>query len=124
MADISARLVSEAVEKASDKIGDRPEPDFVRNLLSSVSSMSADMLRRNAIIGLVAALLSLTGGILMWGLRRYGFYIYIAGWLVTIIGTVVLFGGSMMGIIAGGVSAFVALIFIILYGVNVKYLVK
>jgi hypothetical protein len=123
-ADVTARMVSEAGEKASDQIADKPQPDFVKNMLNALSSMSADMLRKSAIISLISALLTLTGAILMWTLRKNGFYLYVGGWLVSIIGTVVLFGGSLIGIAAGGLSAFVAIIFIILYGVNLKYLVK
>ena len=123
-ADISARIVSQAGEKASDQIGDKPQPDFVKSILSGISSLSADMIRKSSIIGLLAALLTLTGGVLMWSLRKYGFYIYIAGWFVAISGPVVLYGGNMIGIIAGVSSAVGALLFIILYGVNVKYLIK
>jgi hypothetical protein len=124
LADINARLVSEAVEKASDNMGDQPGQGFLKSILSSVSSMSPDMLRKSAIISLVAALLTLAGGILMWGLRRYGFYIYIAGWLIAIIGTAILLGGTPLGIIGTGTNVAGALLFIILYGVNVKHLVK
>jgi hypothetical protein len=62
--------------------------------------------------------------VMMWQLRKAGFYLYIAGILISVVMPIALFGGGLIGLMAGGISAFIGIIFIILYGVNMKYMVR
>ncbi len=90
---------------------------------SMMSALNPENLKKMALAGLAAAVLCLVGAFLMWGLKKTGFYAYIAGTLVGIITPFVLFGGS--NIMAMGMSAmigFVGLIFVILYGLNLKHM--
>jgi type III secretory pathway component EscR len=91
---------------------------------SMFNNMSADNIRKSSIISLVSALFTLIGAILMWGLRKTGYYIYIAGILISIIAPFILMGSGLMGMLAGGFSAFIGILFIVLYGVNVRYMIR
>ena len=81
-----------------------------------------DNIRKGAIGGLIAALLTLTGAILMWQLKRNGFYLYIAGIVVAIVVPFYLFGNDLVAVGASSFANFFGLIFIALYALNLKSL--
>jgi hypothetical protein len=80
-------------------------------------------------IDLLAALVCLFGVILMWKLKKNGFYLYVIGEITPFIGGVATvgltglfsFAGGFMSIIAGLMMIF-PILFIILYTLNFKYL--
>lgn len=76
------------------------------------------------IIGVVvAALLCLFGSIQMWKLKKTGFFIYVAG---QVIGLAIPFifpiGGTSSGMMSGAVGMIFPVLFIVLYGLNLKHL--
>ncbi len=81
-----------------------------------------DNIRKAAIGGLVAALLTLTGALFMWKLKRTGFYLYIAGVIVGILVPFFVFGNDLLAVGASSFASFFGLIFIALYAVNWKSL--
>lgn len=62
------------------------------------------------ILMLIFSAASLYGAIMMWSLKKMGFYLYVAAQVL-----IVAFGWSIMALVF-------ALLFIILYGLNLKYL--
>jgi len=74
-------------------------------------------------ISLISALVVLVGVIMMWKLKKTGFWIYIVGEIAPVIASFLLIGLSGF---FGGAMAMIGLIFpvlfIILYGLNVKYM--
>lgn len=74
-------------------------------------------------ISLISALVVLVGVIMMWKLKKTGYYIYIVGEIAPVIASFLLIG--MSGFF-GGFMAMIGLIFpvlfIILYGLNVKHM--
>jgi hypothetical protein len=124
-ADTVAQVMSQTQDKINDQMGDKPQPAFLKNIMGSMfTSMSADNIRKSSIISLLSCLLTLGGAIMMWQLSRAGFYVYVAGILISVLGPMLIFGSGLVGMMAGGASAFFGIIFIILYGVNLKHLVK
>lgn len=90
---------------------------------SMMNAFTPENLKKMSMAGIAAAILCLAGAVLMWGLKKTGFYAYIAGTLVGIITPFVLFGGG--NIMAMGMSAvigFFGILFVILYGVNLKHM--
>lgn len=71
---------------------------------------------------IVTSLLALLGVWMMWNLQRRGFPIYVVASLVGLVVPFFFLGLSMVTIIALGFGALVSLVFIILYGVNLKYM--
>ena len=87
------------------------------------------LMKWSMIGGVLANLLCLTGAIVMWRMRRIGFYFYIFGQAIPIIIAVLsfnsLFGGGMFssfGIVGMIVSMIFPVGFVVMYGLNFKFL--
>ena len=80
---------------------------------------------RNLVISggmsLISSLLLILGAIWMWGLRKKGFWVYIAGNIVGVLAPIIIFGGQI-GWSVGFMSLIAAAIFTGLYAVNLKFL--
>jgi len=92
-----------------------PGTEYVEESLSYASTLG--------IVSILAALVCLWGVLWMWKLKKTGYYIYIVGELAPVIVSFILVG---FGSFLGGFFAFIGLIFpvlfIILYGLNVKHM--
>lgn len=88
---------------------------------SIYGQLTAENIRLSAIIMLVYESLTLFGAYLMWGLQKRGFYLYLAGVAVAILGPIVLIGGWLGGMTAFG-GAFFSVIFALLYRSQLKYM--
>lgn len=73
-----------------------------------------------AVISLVLSLLSLCGAILMFSLRRIGFYIYTVAQLLLLFVVPYFAGFSMIVVMGMLFSALFTVVFIILYALNLK----
>lgn len=67
-------------------------------------------------------LLCVFGAFLMWQLKRTGFYLYTVATLIAIITPIALMGGNILTLINTFAAGFFGLLFIILYGVNLKHM--
>jgi hypothetical protein len=76
----------------------------------------------NVIIVTVCSLLCVFGAMQMWKLKKTGYFIYVAGEIIPPIAAFVLGGGGMLGSMGAAVGLIIALIWIILYGVNLKHM--
>ncbi len=72
-------------------------------------------------ISLISSLLLILGAVWMWGLRKKGFWVYIAGNIVGILAPIIIFGGQI-GWSVGIMSLIASAIFTGLYAMNLKYL--
>jgi hypothetical protein len=85
------------------------------------SGLSMDQLASASLGGVALAIVALIGVIMMWKLRRTGFFIYLAAQVIAF-ALPLMMGGkldmSWMAMIGAGLS----LLFIILYAVNLKYM--
>lgn len=77
-------------------------------------------MRKAAIGGFIASLLTLAGAILMWNLKRKGFYIYILGVALGIAIPFYLYGNDLIAVGATSFANFFGLVFIALYALNLK----
>lgn len=77
-------------------------------------------IRSAAIGGFIAALLTLSGAILMWWLKRKGFYLYVAGVVFGILVPFYLFGNDFLAVGASSFVNFFGLVFIALYALNFR----
>lgn len=96
---------------------------FGEKMMLSVSKMmTAENIRKSAIGTIISALFTLFGAILMWWLRRNGFYIYIVGILIGIAVPFYLYRNNLMAVGISSFSSFFGLVFIALYALNIKSL--
>lgn len=81
------------------------------------------------VLSLIGAILCLTGALFMWRLKKIGFYIYIIGQILPLIGSFMtmnsMFKNSMFagfGMIAMVFGMLFPVAFIIMYGLNLKHM--
>ena len=129
----SAKMFSEVMRREgastrqSDTVIQKKKKDnhsmFGEKMMVSVSKiMTEQNIRKNAIGAIISGLFTLVGAILMWRLRRNGFYFYVAGVIIGLIVPFYLFGNNLIAIGMSVFSGFFGLVFIALYALNFKNL--
>lgn len=125
-ADSQAAAISRVKEKVNADLqknknaGGRSQ--FAQKMANSLTA-SPEKIKEGALSNAAAAILCLAGAFMMWQLKKKGFYLYVAGTLAGIISPFVIFGGTnLVAILSSTIIGFVGLIFVILYGVNLKYM--
>lgn len=94
---------------------------FGEKMMNSVSKMmTVDNIHKSALGAFIAALFTLGGAILMFNLRRIGFYLYIIGVIMGLLIPFYLYGGNLMAVGLSVFSGFFGLVFIALYALNLK----
>jgi hypothetical protein len=121
-ADVASKT-SEQMEDLQDRLGNKSNA-FTKLYSDSFSHITAAHIRTQAGLNILASLITLCGGLLMFGLRKIGFYIYIVGHVVSIGAGIAMGPGGALGGMGIGVGIFFSLVFIVLYGVNYKHLVR
>lgn len=128
----SARMVSSVImqkhgdstlqnDSAVNSIANKKRSMFGEKMMVSVSKMmTEENIRKNAIGAIISEFLTLVGAFLMWKLRRYGFYLYIAGVIIGIIVPFYLYGGNIIAVGMSVFSGFFGMVFIALYALNFK----
>lgn len=96
-----------------EELGSSPEIEAAKNALRYVYVFLA--------VGIGGSLLCLLGAIMMWKLKRLGYYIYIAGQVIPVVISFALqaVAVNVLTIIS---SVFLPVLFIVLYGVNFRHL--
>jgi len=97
---------------------------MVDQLLSSAREMADPYkIRKIALFGLVASMLTLGGAFLMFQLRKIGFWIYLVGIGIAVVAPFTVYGaGNLLGIIISSGTGLVGIVFCVLYAVNLKHM--
>ncbi len=125
-ADDIANIVTQVKAKMDNdlhrKNARNPEKiNFLSNIMNSASVLSTpENLRKTAIGNCITSVLCLLGAVLMWNLRRTGFYIYTVGTIISILLPFYLFGSNFLTNISAGFLGFIGILFIIFYAMNIK----
>ncbi len=122
-AENTARRNDSSVNNDSVRMhpGNKKRFFFGQKMMSSVSKlMTVDNIRRMAVGVIISSLLTLSGALLMWWLRRKGFYIYILGVVIGLLIPFYLYGGNFLAVGISAFSGFFGLLFIALYALNLK----
>ena len=123
----TAQMISSAINKDSSvqqQHARHKEGFFLgKKMMISVSKMmTVENIRKTAIGTIMSAILTLIGAILMWWLKRSGFYLYITGTIIGLSVPFYLYGANTMSVGISFFSGFFGLIFIALYALNIKSL--
>ncbi|MBI5218716.1 MAG: hypothetical protein HY958_07295 [Bacteroidia bacterium] len=113
--------VSQGFADLGDKLAEGQASGQMNAAMDSVNA-SLKWAGVNAIVGVIAALICLIGVIMMWKLKKTGYYIYIIGEIAPVIAGAVLMGGSFFGGMAIAMSLVVPIAFIVMYGLNLKHM--
>jgi hypothetical protein len=68
------------------------------------------------------ALISIFGVWRMWNLRKQGFWLYVLATFGGVISAMVFLGGGMVALMSIGFTAFIGILFVVLYAVNLKHM--
>lgn len=80
------------------------------------------------ILNLVGSVLCLFGALVMWRLKKYGYFVYVLGQLLPLFGAFMTMNALSNGFLAGfgivvtALSAIFPIAFIIMYGLNLKHM--
>ncbi len=120
--DFSASIVDEQFEQVQDRLEDQEGGEAAGQMIESVrSSMTPENLKNQGLATSITGVITLIGAVLMWGLRRTGFFIYVVGAVAGVAAPMFIFGGVTGAIMAGG-AAFIGILFVVLYALNLKHL--
>ncbi|MBK6979779.1 MAG: hypothetical protein IPH28_24025 [Cytophagaceae bacterium] len=126
----SAAVVAETVPTVIDEMKDQidaqakteKESEMIDKILSGVEvNFTEEKVKNIGMVSGISSILTLVGAILMWGLQKKGYWIYLIGLGADVIGGAMVFVGIWSGIYVTG-SAIIAAIFGVLYGLNLKHL--
>ena len=118
----TAGLTDSSMQNGMDQGGDSAVLSDI--LSSTMASLQATFVHAKeiAVINLVLSVISLLGAILMFQLRRIGFYFYTAAQILMLF-VLPYFAGFNFMVLAGMLfSAIFAVIFIVMYALNLKYM--
>ncbi|MBT8327921.1 MAG: hypothetical protein KJP21_09370 [Bacteroidia bacterium] len=127
MAGDAVEMVEEEMDEAMDEIEENEDmsdsqKEFLENIFGDITeAITPENIRKSSLVNIISCLLTLFGAILMWQLKRVGYFAYIAGILVMVIGMAVVFEG-VVGLAVAGMTGFIGVVFIVLYGVNLKHM--
>ena len=94
---------------------------LVTTIMNNASVMSTPQnIRKSAIGNCIVSAICLLGAVLMWNLRRVGFYIYTFGTIISIILPFYLFGSNFLTNLSAGFLGFIGILFVIFYAMNIK----
>lgn len=112
------------MEQARADLGAQAEglPGRMLDSAMELAEKSAANAKSIGISGIILSLLSLFGVWQMWNLRKSGFWLYVLASIGGLVVPVIFLGGSMMALLSVGFVGFFALVFIILYAVNLKHM--
>ena len=122
MAAVKEKAMSD-VQQATASSSDTAANNLAQSMVSSVvTSFTPEKLKKSALGGIAAAAFCLLVAIMMWGLKKNGFYLYILGTLIGIAVPFMIFGNNLLALGASAVMGFFGILFVILYGVNLKHM--
>lgn len=126
--DTAASVVSSALDSASSQIelqgANEPGAEIANKMLQGAREMSDPVkIKKNSLFGLMAAVITLAGGFLMFQLNKKGFWIYVLGTAISVVSPFLVFGmANFIGVLMGAVSGFIGIIFCVLYALNLKHM--
>lgn len=123
MLKATSSLAQEGMEEAMDELSsDAPgfAPIFQKFMGQGMQAIEHHV--ELSLIRIIGVLLVLFGAITMWKLKKMGFYLFLGGKMVIIIGVFIIMGASGLAFLSIIGSLFVAIAFGIMYGVNLKYM--
>ena len=100
-AELAAKMTEEAIAMAEKSV-EKAKPIGYTNIIISV--------------------LSLLGVWWMWNLKKIGFWLYTLATVAGLITPFVFLGGGMMMMLGVGFMGVISLVFVVLYGINLKHM--
>lgn len=108
------------IDMMSKYLSDKDLEEVEKNQQQMDKVFSEKNLVTAGVISIISAALLILGGVWMWGLRKKGFYVYIAGNAIGVLAPIIILGGTI-GWSIGIASLISSAIFTGLYAMRLKY---
>jgi hypothetical protein len=123
-ADMSAAVTRETVSNTESQTNELNTLSIFKQMFGSLAGeMTLENIKESALLKLISTLLTLLGGIMMFKLKKFGFYLYIVGTIIYS-GTPIIIVTSFFAIAGAVFAALIGIAFIVMYGSNLKYMIK
>jgi hypothetical protein len=95
---------------------------FAQKIVTKVGDvLTPENIRKSSLGSIIAAIFCLLGALMMFKLKKIGYYIYLLGTLIGIAAPFIIYGGTnLLAIASSLVIGFIGIVFCIMYGVNLK----
>jgi hypothetical protein len=113
----------QSIEDVANNVENKSAEAAANMMKSLVGGISAETIKNNAYASILAAILTLIGAIMMWNLRKIGFWIYVLGTVIGIVAPLIIYSGNLIGAISSIGIGFFGVLFVVLYAINKKQLV-
>lgn len=121
--DEAMQEVQTKMDEATSELGDAsPALSGMLDGAMEVAQKAAANAKKIGIANIVLALLSLFGVWKMWNLQKSGFTMYIIATLAGLAVPLVFIGTNWLAIASVGLGGLIGVVFIILYGLNLKHM--
>jgi hypothetical protein len=127
-ADSAAAIGTQALDSARNEIvkqgENTPGAQVAEKVISGASQMLDPVkMKKNAMYGVLANILTLAGGFLMFQLRKPGYWLYLLGTAISVITPLMIFGATnLLSIGMTAVLGFVGVVFAAMYATNLKHM--
>lgn len=123
-ADTASELTKVSMQDTQDKLNAAGGSKLAEKIMADAqASTTSENLKKVGLTSIVASVLTLLGAILMFGLKKAGFWLYLLGTIISIVMPIVIYGaGNFVSMITVIIAAATGIVFVILYGLNLKHL--
>jgi hypothetical protein len=124
LSEIAKGAIDESKEKVDQEVNSESGKQLADKLLSGASAMmNPEKLKQNYLLAIISNIITLGGALLMFKLRKVGFWAYVLGIAILVATPMIIFGTN--NILSLGMTlglGFVGILFIVLYSMNLKHL--
>ena len=126
-ADVLTEMGKQAIDQNREKVDSESSGEGKKLADQMMSGASAMMdkkkLKQNYLLTVLSNIMTLAGALLMFRLRKSGYWLYVAGIVVLVATPVVIFGtGNLLSMSITMLFAAIGILFIILYSLQLKHL--
>ena len=126
-ADVLTEMGKQAIDQNREKVDSESSGEGKKLADQMMSGASAMMdkkkLKQNYLLTVLSNIMTLAGALLMFRLRKSGYWLYVAGIVVLVATPLVIFGtGNLLSMSITMLFAAIGILFIILYSLQLRHL--
>ena len=127
-AELATALMREQMQKSKAEVRTKNTSKEGAELAESMINKALDVTnpqktKQYSIANIIGNAITLVGAMLMFSLRKNGFWVYLAGTLALVAAPIFIFGsGNFLSYGMSAVFGIIGLVFVILYSRNLKYM--
>lgn len=123
-ANTTAQLSQVSMRDSKEQLEGTGASGFAEKLMSDAQdAMTPENIKYASAAAAGAAVLTLLGAILMFGLNKKGYLLYVLGTIIAIVAPAIIYGpGNLFSLFSLAGGTVIGILFVILYALNYKHL--